>query len=169
MRADLEEDLAPFIAARWGSLVRSAWLLTGDRDKAEDLVQTVLARLWLRRPVAVDLDAYARRALYTTYITWWRRRWRFEHPTAELPEVAGAADHAEDVSRRLVVDAGMARLSKRQRAVLVLRYFEDRTVEDTAVVLGCSTGAVKTHSSRALAALRADDTLRDLARRGGDR
>ncbi|MBM7774807.1 RNA polymerase sigma-70 factor (sigma-E family) [Actinokineospora baliensis] len=168
MRADLEDDLAPFVAARWGSLVRSAWLLTGDRGKAEDLVQTVLARLWVRRPAVGDLDAYARRALYTTYITWWRRRWRFEQPSEDLPEVTGPTDHAEEVSRRLVVDAGLARLSKRQRAVLVLRYFEDFTVTETAFVLGCSTGAVKTHTSRALAALRADDSLRDLAR-GGDR
>jgi RNA polymerase sigma-70 factor (sigma-E family) len=172
MRAEAEarDDLVEFIATRSESLLRSAWLLTGDRHKAEDLLQTVLAELWVRRGRGgIDsLDAYARRMLYTTCLTWWRRRWRFEVATGDVPDRGHGKDFADDVSRRTVVEHGLARLSRRQRAVLVLRFFEDRSVEATAALLGCSSGAVKTHTSRALAVLRDDDSLRDLIRRGGE-
>lgn len=173
MRADAKTqgDVVEFIATRSASLLRSAWLLTGDRHKAEDLLQTVLAELWVRhgRGGIDSVDAYARRMLYTTYLTWWRRRWRFEVPTRDVPDRDHGQDLADDVSRRTVVESGLARLSRRQRAVLVLRFFEDRSVEATAALLGCSSGAVKTHTSRALAVLRDDESLRDLIRRGGER
>ena len=168
MRTDAETDLVDFIATRSASLLRSAWLLTGDAHKAEDLLQTVLAELWLRRERVEHIDTYARRMLYTTYLTWWRRRWRFEVPAGDVPDVTGGADHADDVARRAVVRAGLARLSRQQRAVLVLRFFEDQSVEATAALLKCSPGAVKTHTSRALAALRANDELRDLIQRGDE-
>ncbi|SFR21379.1 RNA polymerase sigma-70 factor, sigma-E family [Lentzea waywayandensis] len=169
MHTDAEAGLVDFIATRSGSLLRSAWLLTGDAHKAEDLLQTVLTELWLRRGRVEHLDTYARRMLYSTYLTWWRRRWRSEVPTGDVPDVLAGLDHADDVTSRTVVLAGLARLSRQQRAVLVLRFFEDRSVADTAAVLKCSTGAVKTHTSRALAALRADESLHDLIRRGGER
>ncbi len=171
MRADAKtrDEVIEFIVTRSESLLRSAWLLTGDRHKAEDLLQTVLAELWVRsgRGGIDSVDAYVRRMLYTTYLTWWRRRWRFEVPTPDTPDRGHREDMADDVSRRTVVAHGLAKLSRRQRAVLVLRFFEDRSVEATAALLGCSPGAVKTHTSRALAVLREDDSLRDLNRRGG--
>ncbi len=169
MHTDTEADLVDFIATRSGSLLRSAWLLTGDAHKAEDLLQTVLAELWLRRDRVENAEAFARRMLYTTYLTWWRRRWRFEVPSDDVPDMCGDGDLADDVTRRAVVLAGLARLSRQQRAVLVLRFFEDQSVEASAAVLKCSPGTVKTHTSRALAALRADDNIRDLIRQGGER
>lgn len=169
MHTDTEAGLVDFIATRSGALLRSAWLLTGDAHKAEDLLQTVLAELWLRRDRIENIDTYARRMLYTTYLTWWRRKWRSEVPVGDVPDVSGGGDPADDVTRRAVVLAGLARLSRQQRAVLVLRFFEDQSVEASAAVLKCSPGAVKTHTSRALTVLRADDTLRDLVQRGGGR
>jgi RNA polymerase sigma-70 factor (sigma-E family) len=170
MHAEARTDLAEFIAARSQSLLRAAWLLTGDQHKAEDLLQTVLADLWARRGRSgeiANVDAYARRMLYTTYLTWWRRRWRFEVPTSALPEHHDGTDLAEDAARRAAVRVGLARLSRRQRATLVLRFFEDRSVEATAAVLGCSTAAVKTHTARGLAVLRSDENLRELIHPGG--
>jgi RNA polymerase sigma-70 factor (sigma-E family) len=151
-----------FVGARAPSLLRAAWLLTGDGHKAEDLLQTVLTQLWLRwSSVRDNPEAYARRMLYTTYVSWWRRRWRAETPTKILPDHADR-DRIADSDQRAVVSAALAQLSRRQRAVVILRYLDDRSVEETATVLGCSPGAVKTHASRALAVLRANPHLHSL-------
>lgn len=149
-------DFESFAATASEGLLRQAWLLTGDPHKAEDLLQTVLARLWQRWDRVSDPWPYARKMLYSTYLTWWRRRWRYEVPTAELPE----SPVESDVVLRLAVAERLASLSRRQRAVIALRFWEDLSVENTAAVLGCSTGSVKTHTARALAVLRADQLLR---------
>ena len=149
-------DFESFAATASEGLLRQAWLLTGDPHKAEDLLQTVLARLWQRWDRVSDPWPYARKMLYSTYLTWWRRRWRYEVPTAELPE----SPVESDVVLRLTVAERLASLSRMQRAVIALRYWEDLSVENTAAVLGCSTGSVKTHTARALAVLRADQLLR---------
>jgi RNA polymerase sigma-70 factor (sigma-E family) len=151
-----------FVAARGDALWRSAWLLTTDAHLAEDLVQTALAKSygrWDRIADAAGFEAYVRRALFTTYVSWWRRRWNGERATAELPE--SGVDGPDLALRRDLLDA-LAGLSRGQRAVIVLRYFEDLTERETAAVLGCSIGTVKSQTSRAIAALRSSSALQDL-------
>jgi len=157
------DGFAEFVAARSAVLLRAAWLLTGDAGRAEDLLQTVLATVWPQWPriaAGGNPEAYVRRALYTTYLSWWRRRWRFEQPAVQLPEAGDRTDLARDSADRDAVRRALARLSKQQRAVVVLRYVEDLSVAETADVLGCSIGTVKVQASRALNALRGDPNLR---------
>lgn len=159
------DGFAEFVQARSPALLRTAWLLTGDVGRAEDLLQTVLARAWRNwRRVARDgnPEAYVRRMLYTTYLTWWQRRWRGEVPAETLPDSAEPESMAADSAVRITVRRALARLSGRQRAVLVLRFFEDLSVAETATLLGCTAGTVKTQTSRALAALRLDGDVRSL-------
>ncbi len=147
-----------FVAARGRALWRSAWLLTGDSDKAEDLVQTALGKSWPHFDrVSADgsFEAYVRRVMFTTYLSWWRRRWNAEHPSEVPEQPAGAPDL--DLRRDLV--SALAGLPKGQRAVVVLRYVEDLTEAQTADVLGISVGTVKSQASRALAALRTSPAL----------
>jgi RNA polymerase sigma-70 factor (sigma-E family) len=149
-----------YAAVRWSRLVRTAYLLTRDRALAEDLVQTALAKTWLAwGRIGDDPDPYVRAVLVNTYTSWWRRKWRGETPTAQLPEAAGTDQHAaydERHTLRLALD----RLPRRQRAVVVLRYYEDLSEAEVARILGCSVGTVKSHASRALARLRIDAALR---------
>lgn len=159
------EDFRAYVAARGPALLRSAVLLTGDRHLAEDLVQTTLVRVhgrWERIRSAEAVDAYVRRAMVTTYLNWWRRRWRGEVPTESLPDtpVTGGLDRVET---RLPVAAALARLPRRMRAVVVLRYFDDLPDAEIAALLGCSPGTVRSQATRALAKLRADGALADLA------
>ncbi len=156
------QSFAEYVAARGRAWWRAAWLLTGDAALAEDLVQTALAKAWphFDRVAAQgsrgSYDAYVRRALVTTYSSWRGRRWWGEVPTGDLPDGAASVEGADvDVRRAL------ARLSPQQRAVVVLRYFEDLSEADTAAALGCSVGTVKTHHARALAALRDSPLLMD--------
>ncbi|GAB4059503.1 SigE family RNA polymerase sigma factor [Catellatospora paridis] len=155
------EGFAPFVAARSEALLRSAWLLTGDVGRAEDLLQTVLVEVW-RRWATITAgghpEAYARKALFTTYVSWWRRRWRGEIPS-EPPDRSGNGDLAAEYADRDAVRRALARLSRQQRAVVVLRYVEDLSVQRTAEVLGCSDNTVKVQASRALRVLRADPNL----------
>lgn len=152
------EEFRVYVATRSGALLRTATLLTGDRSLAEDLVQTALARTYLawgriREPHAVD--AYTRRVLVTTYATWWRRKWKGEVPQERLPDVAGPDPYGQ-VDTGLGLRAALARLPRRQRAVVVLRYWEDRSEAEVAELLGISVGTVKSQAARALAKLRAD-------------
>jgi RNA polymerase sigma-70 factor (sigma-E family) len=150
-----------FVLARGDSLWRSAWLLTADAQLAEDLVQTALAKAWPQwdRVGAAGFEPYVRRILFTTYASWWRRRWRGERPTAALPErVAPSpdADQHNDLVRAL------AALPRGQRAVVVLRFYEDLTEVQVADLLGVSVGTVKSQTARALRALRASPYLKEL-------
>ena len=154
--ADVGVEFEDFVAARSTALWRSAYLLTGDRQRAEDLLQTALVKAWRRwdsitRREAVE--SYVRAAIATTYTDWWRRRWNGEVPTGELPERAVPSE-AAGVEVRQDVLAALARLPRGQRAVVVLRYFDDLTEQQTADTLGISVGTVKSQTSRALAALR---------------
>jgi RNA polymerase sigma-70 factor (sigma-E family) len=158
--AESEQAFASYVAARRRALLRSAWLLTGDWHLAEDLLQTALAKTYLAWRRMDEPDAYVRRVLMTTYVTWWRRRWRGEQPTANLPETAA---RGEDTDLRHQLYAALRELPRRQRAVVVLRYFEDRTEAETAAALGCSVGTVKSQNARAMARLRASAGLADLA------
>ncbi|MDX3238479.1 SigE family RNA polymerase sigma factor [Streptomyces sp. ME03-5709C] len=167
-----ETDFEEFVAARGPRLLRVAWLLTGDRHLAEDLLQTVLARVWPKwRGIAGESpEAYVRRALVNTASSWWQRRWRGEVPHGELPDTvpAASADPFASVDLEQSLAVLIRRLPARQRAVVVLRYFEDLSVEETADVLGCRPGTVKSQAAKALAALRGQvASVPSLARSGG--
>jgi RNA polymerase sigma-70 factor, ECF subfamily len=152
----VEEEFGRFVAARGRALCRTAYLLTGDWQVGEDLVQEALTRTYLRRRrlrSAEALEPYARKVLVSLFLTSRRRQWHKELPVANVPDhaVNGELEAAED--RRGLWSALLA-LSAQQRAVLVLRYFEDLTEAEIAAVLACSPGAVKTHAARGLERLR---------------
>jgi RNA polymerase sigma-70 factor (sigma-E family) len=155
-----EDDFEAYVTVAWPRLLRSAWLLTGDWHRAEDLVQTVLARAYGRwhRIRTGSPDAYLRAMVATTYLTWWRRRWRGEIPVADLPE--SPDNRTPDIELRHSLALALARLPRQQRAVLMLRYHGDLTEASTAEALGISVGTVKSYTARALASLRADHVLR---------
>ena len=145
-----------FVETRSSNLLRSAWLLTADWQAAEDLVQTALAKTWPHWDRLVRRDRpelYVRKVMLTTYLSWRKRRWTGEVPFAE---VAGSASRSDAVDAALRHDllCALRDLPPRQKAVIVLRYFDDLTEADTAEALGCSIGTVKTHASRAMAHLR---------------
>ena len=145
-----------FVRARHGALLQRAFLLCGDWQRAEDLVQTTYEKLyrgWRSASAAADLNAYATKALLNTYLSWRRRRWHGEHATASPPEEEGA-DATAAVDLRLAVTRALGSLSAQQRAVLILRYLEDASETETAAILGCAVGTVKSRTARALAELR---------------
>lgn len=159
---DGPEGFREFVASRSRPLLRSAWLLTGDWGLAEDLVQSALATTWLRWDRIVRRDApelYVRRVMVSTYLSWMRRRWRGELPAGEVPEAAATGDLLAEADLRESLRFELARLPRRQRAVLVLRYFDDLTEVQAAQILGCSVGTVKSQASRALAKLRESPTI----------
>jgi RNA polymerase sigma-70 factor (sigma-E family) len=153
-----------FVAARSPRLLRVCYLLTRDWAAAEDLLQTSLAKAWFAWDrIGDEPEAYVRAVIANTYASWWRRRWRGEVPTDAVPEVpadGGQRDLTGDVDERDELWAALGRLPRRQRAVVVLRFFEDLTERQTADALGISVGTVKSQTSRALATLRIDPTLR---------
>lgn len=154
-------EFAEFVSARSPALLRTAYLLTGDWALGEDLLQTALANCWRRWDRLSDHpEPYVRQAMLTTFLSWRRRRWNGEVPTGEMPE-HGYADSTGAVDERDAVWAALRRLPKRQRAVVVLRYFDDLSEQETARLLGVTVGTVKSQSSRALAALRVDAELAD--------
>lgn len=151
------DGFADFVRERSPALLRSAWLLTGDWHSAHDLVQTALEKSWPRWGRRMDHpEAYVRRVLLTTYLSWRRRHWTAEVPTAELPEIT---DPSDEIELRQALLGALAVLTPRQRAVIVLRYFDDLSEADAAEALGCSVGTVKAHASRGLAHLRATPGL----------
>jgi RNA polymerase sigma-70 factor (sigma-E family) len=146
------EDFEEFARAGIPRLYRTAWLLTGDRHHAEDLVQDTLAnmlKVWSRID---NPGAYARTALARTFVSQRRRRSWSERPSAELPE---RVERVGDPELRLSLQSALAELAPLDRAVLVLRYFEDRSVEQVALDLGKNASAITTRTSRALDRLRA--------------
>jgi len=159
----LGDGFDAFVAARSPALWRAAWLLTGDRSEAEELVQTALMKAWPRyRRIDREggsFEAYVRRVLFTTHISRWRRR-----KLRELPLDTEAHDTevqaTSDTALRVTMLGALKELSHRQRAIIVLRFFEDLTEQETADMLNCSIGTVKTHQSRALRALRNSPVLR---------
>lgn len=155
---DEPDGFADFVRARSRPLLRAAWLLTGDWNHAEDLVQTALARAWPRWDGIAEpaRAAYVNRVMVRTFLAWRKRLWNKEFPThAASLDRPTVADDFSGVEQRLVVRNAMLSLPHRQRAVIVLRYFADLSEADTAHALGCSIGTVKSHSSRALRTLRA--------------
>ncbi|MFD7133925.1 SigE family RNA polymerase sigma factor [Streptomyces sp. NPDC059894] len=175
MQAEQEAHFQEFVRARWSRLVRTAYLLTGDVHHAEDLTQTALAkayRSWRRISRSDNPEAYVRRMLVSCNSDRFRKRRVTEALTAAPPEVAGRDEAVGRVEERGSLLAGLARLPARQRAVVVLRYWEDLSEAEVAEVLGCSPGTVKSQASKALAKLRtypglAHDRRRVSGRGGG--
>lgn len=154
--ADLEQEFHDFVASRSQALLRTAYLLAGDWATAEDLLQTALTKTYLawRRLGGIEaVEPYARRVLVNTATSWWRRRWHGERPTEVLPDRA-APDRLDEQLQRDALWTYVKQLPARQRAVLVLRFYEDMSEADTARLLGVSAGTVKSQCSRALATLR---------------
>ncbi|MFY1635374.1 SigE family RNA polymerase sigma factor [Solwaraspora sp. WMMB335] len=151
-----DQDFTAFVADRGTALLRVAYALTGDRHAAEDLTQTALAKAYARWDrIRGDAEPYVRRILYHEQVSRWRwRSRRPEVPVATPPDrrAPGADDH--DTTVRLMLRDALRMLPPRQRAVLVLRYLEDLSVEQTAAVLGCQAGTVASQTNRALAKLR---------------
>ncbi|HYS30965.1 MAG TPA: SigE family RNA polymerase sigma factor [Streptosporangiaceae bacterium] len=152
----MDEEFGRFVAARGRALCRTAYLLTGDWQVGEDLVQEALTRTYLRRRrlrSAAALEPYARKVLVSLFLSSRRRHWHRELPFADVPDQA-ANGQLDAVDDRSGLWPALLALSAQQRAVLVLRYFEDLTEADIAAVLDCSPGAVKTHAARGLGRLR---------------
>lgn len=154
-----DEGFREFYLARGDRLRATAYLLCGDWHLAEDLVQAAFTKLYLAWPRVSQvehLDQYARRTLVRTFLSERRRAWRREDPVQQVPESRGRRDGADTgAEERLILLNALAALPGRQRATLVLRFWEDMSVEQTADLLGVSAGAIKTHTSRGLANLRA--------------
>ena len=159
------EGFARFVEARQRALQRTAWLLTGDWALAEDLVQTALVRSWprwerIRR--RDDPEIYVRRAMVNSWASWRRRRWWGERATGTVPDAPAAGDVAAEVTVRVAVQSALRSLTARQRAVLVLRIFDDLPAAQVAHVLGCAVGTVKSTMAQAAARLREDPQLAEL-------
>lgn len=150
-------DFTEFVQASWPGLYRTAFMLLGDRGLAEDLAQTALTKTyaaWTRIEDRSAARAYAHRTLVNTAASWFRRKgWRKEYPTAELPDSSGPSG-ARDVGARSEMMDALSRLPPRQRAVVVLRFYEDLSVAETADALGCSVGTVKSQTFEAFSKLR---------------
>ena len=156
------EGFRHFVMTRSPGLVRAAWLLTGDLASAEDLVQTALAKVWSRWAQVDRQDApeaYVRRVMMSTFLTWNRRRWHTELSVGDLPDTVEARNDLHEVELRWSVAQALRSLPRRQRAVIVLRYFEDLTEVQVAQVLSCSVGTVKSQNAKAIKKLRTDRQL----------
>ncbi|MEV5080125.1 SigE family RNA polymerase sigma factor [Streptomyces sp. NPDC056159] len=158
-------SFASYVRARQPLLLRTARSLTANPSDAEDLLQTALTKTyvaWERIEDHRALDGYVRRALLNTRTSQWRKRKVDEFACDELPEpesAPGATDPAEQQALRDAMWRAIMKLPARQRAMVVLRYYEDLSEVQTAEVLGVSVGTVKSAVSRALGKLREDPEL----------
>jgi RNA polymerase sigma-70 factor (sigma-E family) len=153
-----DAEFRDFVQSRWQPLLRTAYLLTGDHGRAEELLQTALVRThrhWHRIERSDAPEVYVRKVLVNLHNTWWRRGRRREDPTDAVPE---SADHGRDAytayEQRDELWRAVLALPPRMRAALVLRYFEDLPEAEVARILDCSVGSVKSQTSRGLDRLR---------------
>jgi RNA polymerase sigma-70 factor (sigma-E family) len=161
-----EAEYQDFVIARWPRLVRTAYLLTGDRHLAEDLAQTALTRAyqgWHRVRDSDNPDAYVHRILVRCNASRFRKR-RVVEQLGDVPETASGGpghggDHAATVAERRALLGALRELPPRQRAIVVLRFWSDLSERETADVVGCSVGTVKSQTHRALARLRSHPAL----------
>jgi len=162
-RHDGECRFDDFVATASPRFLALARLLTGDPDRAEDLVQDAFAKAYLRWDRIDDPGGYVRRCVVNAHTDWWRRRpWR-EQPTAELPDQAGPRDAFAQWADGADLMAALALLTRRERAVITLRYYEDLSEAQIAAVLGIAPGTVKSAASRALAKLRTSPHLNEVS------
>lgn len=158
------EEFRDYVAGRYPALLRTAYLLVGNRADAEDLLQTALAKTylaWGRISAREAVDAYVRRTMLNTRTSWWRRRHVVEVGDGPLVTLPAPGDAIADADLHDALWAALARLGRQQRAAVVLRYYEGLSEAETADLLGVSVGTVKSTVHRALAKLRDDAGLRD--------
>jgi RNA polymerase sigma-70 factor (sigma-E family) len=171
MADDEAAEFAAFVRSQARQLQRAAWLLTGDWGTAQDLVQAALTKTW-QRWAAIRLPdargAYARRVLMSTFLSWRRRRRPGEMSFGAVPDRATGHDQESEAAETVAVLAALKQLPPRQRAVVVLRYYDDLTEQAAAQALGCSVGTVKSQHARAMRTLRADADLRAMFSEGDE-
>ncbi|WP_406284386.1 SigE family RNA polymerase sigma factor [Embleya sp. NBC_00896] len=171
MRSRSEEDeFRTYVELHRTALVRTAYLLCGDRDEAEDLAQTTVTKVftaWERVRAAENPDAYVRRILVNVNLSRTRRRRVRQFLTDRLPDRAGP-DPTSAVAQRSVLMAALSRLPAGRRAAVVLRHWEDRSESEVAKILGCTVGTVRSQTFKGLAQLRKDPQLADLIPRQTD-
>ena len=154
--SDRDAAFEAYFAARSGAMRGTAYLLCGDWHRAEDLVQQTFTKIylaWRRIQRHEAMDSYTRQTLVRTFLSERRRGW-FRHESVASEATDRAAPSADFADERLVLLEALVKVPPRQRAVLVLRYWEDQSVEQTAALLDCSTGNVKSQAARGLATLR---------------
>jgi RNA polymerase sigma-70 factor (sigma-E family) len=155
---DFEDDFTDYYVARADSLRKTAYLLCGDWHLAQDLTQTTFTKMyraWQRIQRHDTLDQYARQVLVRTFLDETRRPWRREFSTVpDSPALDVAARDDQSPDDRLLLRTALSRIPKRRRAVLILRFWEDLSVDQTAEILGCSAGTVKSQTADGLANLR---------------
>jgi RNA polymerase sigma-70 factor (sigma-E family) len=152
---NVDRDFAEFVAARWTALYRLSYLLTASPTAAEDLLQTSLEKAYVRWARIGGMDhaeAYVRRMIANTYLSGRRRAWVREEPRDQVPETERSTESA--LLDRALLWPLVCALPARQRAVIVLRYYEDLSEADIATTLGCAPGTVKSQSSAAMRSLR---------------
>ena len=157
-RQTRDADFAAYLAARQPSLLRTAYLLTGNRHDAEDLVQTAFAKLYLSWDKVRDqgaIDGYVRRIVVNEHNSLWRRAWKRREHSAEHRALDSAVHDVYDEGSRSALWDVVQTLPRKARAVVVLRYYEELSEAETAAILGVTVGTVKSQTSRALATLRA--------------
>ncbi len=153
---DPYEGYREFVLARGPALSRAAYLLTGNRGEAEELLQSALVKAamrWRRVLANGDPEPYVRKIMVNDHITRWRKYFRRELPSPETVDVA-VHDSADRTAQRVDFAAALAKLAPKQRAVIVLRFYEDLSEAETAAILGCAVGTVKSQTSDALGRLR---------------
>jgi RNA polymerase sigma-70 factor (sigma-E family) len=156
MNAALEREYVDYVQARLATLRRTAYELCGDAHRGDDLVQQTITKLylhWRKARLARNLDAYSPRILVRAFLDERRLRWARVHLFAAAPEPDGTPPGG-DVEDRMVLRDALARLPRRLRAVLVLRFIADLSVYDVAEILECSPGTVKSQTFRGLAEMR---------------
>ena len=158
-------DFADFVRQRSAPMLRTAWLLTGgDWALAEDLAQAAFSQVWRhwsRVSVMEAPDAYAHKVMLNTFLSWRRRRWTAEISTERIVVSPATTGGFATVDTREVLRHALRQLTAKQRAVITLRYFEDRSEAETAAIMGCTVGTVKSQASRAIAKLRTHPGLAD--------
>ena len=166
MSTSADDEFRDFMAARWSALVRTAYLLTGSHHNAEDLAQTALVRAFVKWPRVRDSDdpaAYVRQIMIHCHRDQFRRRRVGEWLTSRMPEPRQVTEAPFDEDEQLL--AALARLPARQRAVVVLYYFDEMTHAQIGAALGTRESTVRSQLSRAMAALRKDGSLAEATRR----
>ncbi|MFI5910329.1 SigE family RNA polymerase sigma factor [Dactylosporangium sp. NPDC051541] len=166
---DRDAHFRAFMQAATQRLYRVAYLLSGDAGEAEELTQHTLVRTYAAwdRLDGGDAYAYARRILVNLASDWWRRRRRRERPVPQVPERAGGGDPAGAAVERVGLTKALRQLTRRERAVVVLRFYLDLTEQQTAAELGIALGTVKSATARALGKLRVSPDLSPLAGQKG--
>ena len=159
-------DFADFVRQRSTPMLRTAWLLTGgDWALAEDLAQATFSQVWRHWTRVADMEApeaYAHKVMLNTFLSWRRRRWTTEISTERIVVSRATTGGFARVDVREVLRHALGQLTAKQRAVIALRYFEDRSEAETAAIMGCTVGTVKSQASRAIAKLRKQPGLADV-------